>query len=162
MKTRNYKFYDEDAEEIQNKIDHYFFECDSIGVQVKKVSGGKLIEYNTTKPYTMEGLALALSVDVSTVWRYSRGTVNPENDKIRTIIQEAVLKVHARHVESGLLGVYEPTFAKFIAECGLGYGKKDDDEKGDTLGSNDRNEILEKNLKIGRDAIGKSGEGEDE
>lgn len=98
----------ETPEDLQKAVDSYFAECDA-GEEVEELTKrGELVKYCRKIPYTVEGLALHLDVDSTTVREYGK------RDEYSPIITRAREKIYRSWISLGLTGQYNP---KMVALC---------------------------------------------
>ena len=98
----------ETPKELETAIDDYFTTCDA-GEDVEELNKrGEMVQYRRKIPYTMEGLALNLDCDTSTLRYYAK------RDKFFTVISRARKKIYDSWLKRGLTGEYNP---KIVALC---------------------------------------------
>ena len=93
------------VEELQDKIDAYFEECDK-----------------NDEPYTVSGLACWLETDRITLVRYQ------ERDEFCNTIKNAKQKIETQFEKRALNGQYNPTISIFLMKNNFGYVDKTEQE----------------------------------
>jgi hypothetical protein len=113
-KGRPMKF--KSPEELQDKIDRYFAECDKRTRKkyIPTKDGVEIFDEPWPKPYTVEGLAVALDTNRETLINYSK------RDGFFDVISRAKEKIFANKVEGGLDRTYDPQMAKFMLKNNYG------------------------------------------
>lgn len=97
-------------DEMQAKIDAYFKECDA-RTKVIYTKDGDPVDVPHPRPYTIEGLAVALDLTRMSLLNYS------ENEEFFYIIKKAKERVLSQVIENGLCGDSNSTFSIFYAKC---------------------------------------------
>ena len=97
-----------DPEDLERQINEYFAECDK-GKDVKHVTKrGEVVSITKPIPYTLEGLALYLGCDSSTLRNYEK------KDEFFKTISRAREKVFNNWIEGGLMDEYNPKIAALV------------------------------------------------
>ena len=111
-------------EELQKKIDKYFDWCDS-RTRPKYITtrlGTEIIDEPWPRPYTIEGLAVALDTCRDTLCEYEKKT------QFSDIITRAKNKILANKVEGGLDGSLNARMAEFMMRVNYKYNDKSEDD----------------------------------
>jgi len=113
-----------DPEELQKKIDQYFADCDSRTRTKIIIIGGKIkeIQESHPRPYTIEGLAVALDTCRDTLCEYAKKEIFSD------AITRAKAKILANNVECGLDGTYNPKMAEFMLRVNHKYKTESEDD----------------------------------
>lgn len=112
------------VEELEKAIHAYFKKCDSRTkpTLIKDKSGAYFMDVPAPIPYTVEGLAVALGVDRTTINNYQ------SRDEFFITIKEAKEKILANLVERGLDGDNVPAVTIFNLKNNYGYEDKSSHE----------------------------------
>lgn len=105
------------SETLKEYIDNYFNHCDS---NSKKVitKDGDLNEISFPIPYTIEGLAAWLDIDIDTLRNYGK---RPGNEDLFGIIKSARQRIAENISVRALSGANHATFSMFNLKCNFGY-----------------------------------------
>ena len=147
------KFKFNDPVELQSKVDAYF---ESLKGALNKtvLVKGEVKHIECDKPATVEGLALFLDINPSTLWKYRKKDHHP-NPEIGKIIKRAWDRIVSEVFEAGITGLYDTTFSIFYTKAALGFSDKkgmyeEEDQTSQEKEENNRQAILEKNLEEAR------------
>lgn len=119
MAGRPLKF--KSIQELQERIDSYFDECDKTIIKRIKNKSGDLI-YEVTKPYTITGLAEYLETNRETLCNYE------EKEEYFDTIKNAKAKIEACYEERALLGDNNPVVSIFTLKNNFGWKDKSEVE----------------------------------
>ena len=100
----------ESSDDLQKKIDEYFYECDNRVVQVYSKSSQELVDMKKPIPYTIEGLCCVLSCERQTLLNYEK---QEGYEEFFDTIKNAKARIQRNKVERGLDGESPSTFAIF-------------------------------------------------
>ncbi len=114
------------VEELEEKINKYFKECDETIVRTVYNKDGDVIE-EVTRPYTVTGLALALGTSRETLLEYE------ERPEFVDAIKAAKLKCQNNAVERALIGKANATFSIFNLKNNHGWKDKTEIEHSGNL-----------------------------
>lgn len=115
-KGRPFKY--TDPAEVQNIIDNYFAECDNHSVQVYDKKRGEVVSMKKPRPYTIEGICVALEIDRKTLLNYEKGEV------LFHTIKKAKEKVLMNLSERALGGENTPAVSIFFLKNNFGFVDK--------------------------------------
>jgi hypothetical protein len=112
-------------EELQKDIDAYFQWCEDNPIKLLHKSqldkSNKPIEYDTKRPYTIEGLAIFLDCDRDTLLNYEK---KEGYEEYFGIIKKAKLKIQQDKVERGIVGTGVASVIIFDLKNNHGYKDK--------------------------------------
>ena len=97
-------------DEMQEMIDAYFKACDE-RTKTTWTKDGEPVVVSHPRPYTIEGLAVALDLTRMSLLNYS------EDEQFFYIIKKAKERVLSQVVENGLCGDGNSTFSIFYTKC---------------------------------------------
>ena len=98
------------VEELEEKIQQYFDECDS-RVVTKVTKQGDIVDVNMPRPYTLSGLACYLDCNRQTLLNYSKqekffGTIARAKEKCERFAEEQLYEGNDRGAKFCLLNGY--------------------------------------------------------
>lgn len=111
--------------EMQKAIDRYFEECDNRTKQVYDKQSGMVIDIVVPKPYTIEGLCVALEIDRDTLLNYEK---RQGYEEFFGTIKKAKIKVQQNLIERGLEGENNSAVSIFVMKNNFGYKDKSEQE----------------------------------
>lgn len=117
----------ESVEQLENAINKYFHECDTRQKEFI-TKDGETYTKTAPKPYTIEGLAVALEIDRRTLLNYE--TI-PEYAEFFPTIKKAKAKILANLTERALDGDNNPAITIFNLKNNYGFRDKDPDDGAD-------------------------------
>lgn len=115
------------VEELENAINKYFHDCDTRQKEFI-TKDGEMYTKTAPKPYTIEGLAVALDMDRKSLLNYE---TKPEYEKYFHTIKKAKAKILANLNERALDGDNNPAITIFNLKNNYGYKDKEIDESSD-------------------------------
>lgn len=118
-----------DPQKMQKDINAYFDKCDDTLIKRKHVTGKGAIDVEIPTPYTMAGLAAALSMGRTTLNAYGKSAhytewkgQDPEKaEKFRNIIACARQKIEESNLTLGLAGCHESRLSSLNLTSNYGY-----------------------------------------
>lgn len=118
-----------DANELEAKINKYFDDCDKRTRKkyIPTKNGIEIVDEPWPRPYTVEGLAVALDTCRETLLDYQK------NSPFSDIILRAKARIQANKVEGGLDGTYNSKMAEFMLRVNHKYKPEDNSNNEHTV-----------------------------
>lgn len=108
-------------QQMQEAIDAYFESCSPWERYYDEEAGEEKVRIVPPTPLTIEGLAVALDMDRSTLLTYEK---NPEYEEFHNTVKKAKARIQADMVQRALTGDYNATISIFLMKNNYGYEDK--------------------------------------
>lgn len=122
------------VEDLERAIDQYFKDTDNDPITKQEATPRGMVEVEIKRPYTIEGLCLALKCHRQTILNYSK------KDGYFDTITRAKMKISKQKIEGALVGIYNANFTRFDLVNNSEYlnDPKKDESESDKESANNR------------------------